>query len=97
MAKIDEKEVRHISSLANLKNSESEIKKFSSQLSKILTHIDELSEVDTNDVIPTSQTTGLTNVFRDDRVEESLSEEEAISGTDKLHNGYFVVERVIRK
>jgi len=33
-------------------------------------HIDQLNEVDTGDVEITSQVTGLTNMFRDDKVED---------------------------
>lgn len=93
--KLTHAEVKHITKLANLQLSPSEIKTFSKQLSEVLTYVEKLQEVDTAKVEPTSQVTGLKNVFREDRVEKSLSQEEALSNAKRKYKGYFVVARVI--
>ncbi|NMC36244.1 Asp-tRNA(Asn)/Glu-tRNA(Gln) amidotransferase subunit GatC [Candidatus Beckwithbacteria bacterium] len=90
-------EVKHIAKLANLTLTDEEISKFQDQLSEAINYIEVLQELDTNDVLETSQVTGLTNVFKDDEVGESLSQEEALSGTDKKQDGYFVVPATIKK
>ncbi|OGM15139.1 hypothetical protein A2V56_00480 [Candidatus Woesebacteria bacterium RBG_19FT_COMBO_42_9] len=96
--KLTKKDVLHVAKLAKLSLSPSEISTFEKQLSDVVSYVSELSEVDTRDVEPTSQTTGLTNVFREDSEEgESLSTEKALSGTEKIHNNYFVVPQVITK
>jgi len=64
MAKLTTDDVKHVAKLANLPLTDEEIKKFQEQLSSVVSYIDELQEVDTKDVEPTSQTTGLENVFR---------------------------------
>ena len=68
MAKLTKKEVQHIADLSNLTLTDEEIAKFTPQLDKIIEFIATLSEVDTTNVEPTSQTTGLTNVLREDEI-----------------------------
>ena len=96
MSKLSEKDVGHVAKLAKLKLSKEEIKKFKSQLSTVIEFVEELNEVDTDNVEPTSQTTGLINVFRKDEIktEDCLDKEEATSGTDNVKNFYFVVPGV---
>lgn len=97
MTKVSQDDVKHIAKLANLKLTEEEINKFTPQLSTIVDYISELSEVDTKDTEPTSQTTGLTDVVREDKVmsDESLSQDQALSGTEEVHNGYFKVKAIL--
>ncbi len=68
MVKLTKKEVIHVAELSNLKLTNVEIKKFTPQLDKIIEFIATLSEVDTTNIEPTSQTTGLTNVLREDEI-----------------------------
>lgn len=97
MSKLTKKEVKHVADLSNLTLSDAEIEKFTPQLEKIIEFVASLSEVDTDNVEPTSQTTGLKNVVREDRVksEESLTQEEALSNTES-HNGYFKVKAILK-
>ncbi len=97
MAKLTKDEVLHVARLANLELTENEIEKFGKQLSVVLDQISELSEVNTSNVDPISQTTGLENVDRPDEVkgERILTQEQAISGSDKVHNGYFKVDAIL--
>lgn len=96
MSKLSIKDVEHVVRLAKLKLTTPEISKYQKQLSEVVTYISELSEVDTATVEPTSQTTGLTNVLRSDELKANeLTQEEAISGTEETHNGYFVVPMVL--
>lgn len=97
MAKIVLKDLKHLAKLANLKLSTDQENKFLPQLDSVLKHIESLSDVDTSDVEPTSQTTGMENVFRNDEIDASsvLTSTEAISGTDKTHNDYFVVDMLL--
>lgn len=89
--------VKHIAKLANLIISEALFKKLTSQLSNILDLVGKLNEVDTKNVIPTSQVTGLTNIFREDSVEPSLSQAEALSNAPRKHDGYIVVDAILEE
>ncbi len=60
-------EVKHIAKLARLKLSDLEIDKFSQQLSDILSHAKMLDEVDTSNVEPIAQITGLQNILFKDK------------------------------
>ena len=97
MGKLSKKDVEHVAKLANLPLKENEIEKFSKQLSKIVGYVDELNEVDTSKIEPTHQTTGLQSVVRKDKVEieDCLNQKEALSGSEKVHNGYFVVPAIL--
>ncbi len=59
---------RQVAKLAHLKLSEAEITKFTPQLGSILGYFQDLQEVDTTNVLPTAQVTGLHNVTRADQV-----------------------------
>ena len=97
MAKLAKADVLHVAKLAKLTFSEKEVDKYLKQLSSVVDYIGELSRVNTEGVEPTSQTTGLENVYRTDelRPESNLSHDKATSGTEEIHNGYFKVEAVL--
>lgn len=88
------KTVRHVALLADLKLNQKEVKKFQKQLSEILDYVNVLSELNTKGVEPTSQVTGLENVFREDKPTPSLSQEETLSGAKEKHNNYFKVKAI---
>ena len=97
MARLTKKQVLHVAELSNLKLTDAEIEKFTPQLDKIIEFVSTLNEVDTTNVEPTSQTTGLINVLREDEVksDNSLSQDEALSNTDG-HNGFFKVKAILK-
>lgn len=96
---MSEKDVINVASLAKLELTSEEIKKFQKQLSKVVDYIAELHEVDTKSVEPTSQTTGLNNVFRVDEIntQHQLSQDEALSGKNNTVNGLFQVEAILKE
>lgn len=97
MTNLSTDDVLHVAKLARLNLTEDEIAKFTPQLSKIIGYVGELSEVDTKNTEPTNQTTGLTDVVREDLAtsDESLSQDKALSGTEEVHNGYFKVKAIL--
>lgn len=99
MADITKKEINHIAKLANIKISDKEIEKFQKQLSIVLDYVSELNQVDTKDTKPTSQTTGLENIKREDLINNDfgLNIKEVLSGTDEMHNDYFKVPAILEK
>src|SRR4030042_6443360 len=93
-SKITADDVRHIAKLAELKLTDKEIVKYRNQFSEVLNYIDCLNKLNTKNIEPTSQVTGLENIFREDNVEQSLSREKALSGAKDTFNGYFKVKAV---
>lgn len=94
MKKLSGDEVKHIAKLAGLTLSESEVEIFSGQLSETILYVEKLNELPTEKVSSTSQTTGLKNVFREDEVKSSFSQEQALGNAKKTYKGYFVTKPV---
>ncbi len=59
-------EIRKIANLAHLELTEKEVEKFSRELSDILDFFNQLQEVNTDNVEPTAQVTGLRDIMRED-------------------------------
>jgi aspartyl-tRNA(Asn)/glutamyl-tRNA(Gln) amidotransferase subunit C len=99
MIKFTKDDVVHVARLAHLNLTDIEIAKFLPQLAEVVAFVGQLSQVNTDGVEPTSQTTGLENVFRQDKVktESSLTQEETLSGTEQVLKGCFAVKQVIQK
>src|SRR5689334_9542389 len=96
MAKLTKADVVHVSELAKLNLTEPEIVKFLPQLSAIVDFVSQLNEVDTTNIEPTNQTTGLTNVLREDVVNpSSIDQDGALSGTDDFYKGFFKVPAIL--
>lgn len=89
--------VKKIADLANIPIDASEQSKLATSFSETIGVIDNLSELDTDSVEPTAHTTGLENVFRDDKVNQTttFSQHEALSNATKSHAGYFIVPRIL--
>lgn len=88
-------DVNHVAKLANLTLSDEEKTKFEKQLEETIEYIKGLDEVDTNDIDPTSQVTGLENVTREDEIKPSLTQEQALSNSKSTHNGFFKVKGIL--
>lgn len=94
--KLSENEIRHVAKLANLDLSNEEVEKFQKQLSEVLDYVEVLNELNTDNVEPTSQVTGLENVTREDEVKSSLTLEEALSGAPKTEKEMFETQAVFQ-
>lgn len=86
--------LNHIAKLANLPILPSEKIKLEKQLEETISYVEELNKVDTKNVEPTSQVTGLENVTRADEAKPSLSQEEALVNSKSNHNGLFKVNAI---
>jgi len=90
MSKIDKKQVEHIAKLARIGLNDEEKEKFSKELSQILDYFEKLKEVDTENVSPMAQATGIKNVLRED-------EEEKIEKKDRDTRRKRILENVPEK
>ncbi len=97
---ISKEEVKHIAQLARIKLSADQIEKYQRELSAILDFVGELSKVDTSNVEPIKQITGLESVFRKDeprKLLESDSPRDLINQAPEHQDGFVVVPEVIKK
>lgn len=88
-------DVNHVAKLANLILSEEEKAKFEKQLEETVEYVEGLNEVDTNNIEPTSQVTGLENIAREDEIKPSLTQEQALSNAKSTHKGFFKVKGIL--
>jgi aspartyl-tRNA(Asn)/glutamyl-tRNA(Gln) amidotransferase subunit C len=95
--KIDDRMIDKISSLAYLEFAEEEKEKIRKDLEQILTFVDKLKELDTEDVEPLVYLSDKTDVLREDRIIEPISHEEAMLNAPEKSGRFFRVPKVIRK
>jgi aspartyl-tRNA(Asn)/glutamyl-tRNA(Gln) amidotransferase subunit C len=93
--KITREEVAYVAHLARLEFSEAEEELFTGQLNDILLYMDKLNEVDTAGVEPLSHAISLSNAFREDRVQESLSQDLSLANAPDPRGEFFRVPKVI--
>jgi aspartyl-tRNA(Asn)/glutamyl-tRNA(Gln) amidotransferase subunit C len=93
--KITMKEVEHVARLARLELTNEEKERMRAQLDSILSYIDKLNELDTSAVEPTFHVLPMMNVFRDDEVRPSLSQEEALANAPDRQDLFFRVPRIL--
>jgi aspartyl-tRNA(Asn)/glutamyl-tRNA(Gln) amidotransferase subunit C len=75
---IEREQVLHVARLARLRLTDEEVDRMTGELSTILDHIEKLSELDLDDVEPTSHVVELENVLRPDEPRPSLPREVAL-------------------
>ncbi len=81
--------IKHVATLARLKLTEKELEKFVPELKEIINAFSQLNEVNVDNVEPSFQPVELKNALRDDIVEKSFTNEEALSNTEHKKEGYF--------
>lgn len=95
---ISQKDVEHIAKLARIELTEKEKEKFSNELSLILDYINQLNEVDTKDVEPTSQVTGISNALRsDESVNDLNNQDKIIKGFPQRKETLLKVKAILEK
>ena len=95
--KLSREEVLHISRLARVGITDTEIEKMADQLSNILENFDILREVDTTGIPPTAQSIDLQNIMRNDIVEASMPVSNVLANAPKLEEDFFKVNAVLEE
>jgi aspartyl-tRNA(Asn)/glutamyl-tRNA(Gln) amidotransferase subunit C len=88
---IDRDQVLHVARLARLRLHEDEIDRMSQELSTVLDHIEEISELDLEGVEPTSHVVELENVLRADEPRPSWPTEWVLADAPDPAAGGFRV------
>ncbi len=91
------KDVEHIAELARLKFNERELDNFTHQLNEILSYVEKLNELDTENVEPLSHPVENSNIFREDEVKPSVNREDALRNAPDKNEVFFKVPKVIEQ
>ena len=95
MTRITIDEVKHVANLARLAITEEEAEKFSKQLDAIITFAEQLNELDTDNVEPTSHVLEIKNVFREDVAGVGLPVEDVLKNAPDYEDGQIKVPAII--
>ncbi|WP_156759601.1 Asp-tRNA(Asn)/Glu-tRNA(Gln) amidotransferase subunit GatC [Microbacterium karelineae] len=95
MSEITPDLVRHLGVLARIKLSDEEVTSLTGELDAIVENIAKVSEVATDDVVPTSHPIPLENVFRADEPGDMLTTEQALQNAPDSDDGRFRVTAIL--
>jgi aspartyl-tRNA(Asn)/glutamyl-tRNA(Gln) amidotransferase subunit C len=92
---IDRAEVRKVANLARLNITETEEVAFTTQLNSILEYFEQLNELDTTDVLPTTRAIETSNITRADQVNPFPHKEELLNAAPEQQGDFFRVPKII--
>lgn len=88
-------EIENVTLLARLKLADSEKEIFSGQIGGIIDYINKLNELDTTRIEPTAHILPIKNVFREDRLRDSLLRDKAMQNAPDKNDGFYRVPKII--
>jgi len=91
MAAVDRDEILHVARLARLALSEEDVDRLGSQLNDILQAVAKVSELELDDVEPTSHPLDLVNAWAEDVPEPSLEVDQALGNAPEREGDFFRV------
>lgn len=92
--KISNNDVKKIAGLANLKINDEQAVRFAGQLSAVLDFIEHLKKAPTDFIRPLFNVNGGKNVFREDTIQPSLTQEECLRNAKSTYRGFFKVKSI---
>ena len=95
MSEITPDLVRHLAGLARILVTDEEVDKLTSQLSLIVDSVATVNKAVEGDVPATSHPIPMANVFREDEIEPSLTQAQALSGAPDSADGRFRVHAIL--
>ncbi|GAF41310.1 hypothetical protein FC83_GL000035 [Agrilactobacillus composti DSM 18527 = JCM 14202] len=94
---ISKEQVTHVADLARLEFDEAQLNNFTTQLDKIVDFVDQLNEVDTTGIEPTTHVTSAVNVFRDDVPQKGEGRAALLKNVPEERDGLIRVPAIIDK
>lgn len=92
---LDREEVRKVALLARLEITPEEEEQFTQQLSSILEYFEQLSELDTTEVPPTTRAIDVNNVTRPDRLQPFANRPGLLEQAPEQEDEFFRVPQIL--
>jgi aspartyl-tRNA(Asn)/glutamyl-tRNA(Gln) amidotransferase subunit C len=92
---LDKDQVQHIAMLARLKLADDEFDETVDKLSRIVDFVDQLSQAETDGVVPMAHPLNESQRLRADEVTESDEREALQENASSVENGLYLVPKVI--
>ncbi len=93
--KISKQEVIHVARLARLTMDDDQLDQCAAQLGDILTYVEKLNLLNTDEIEPTSHAVDISNVFQSQEPAASLDRNAATANAPAAFDGSFLVPKVI--
>ncbi|RKQ34625.1 Asp-tRNA(Asn)/Glu-tRNA(Gln) amidotransferase subunit GatC [Oceanobacillus halophilus] len=95
MADISKEQVKHVAHLARLAVTDEEVEQLTEELGAIIHYAEQLNELDTDNVEPTTHVLDIKNVMRKDEPREWITQEEALKNAPDKKDGQFRVPSIL--
>lgn len=92
---ISRQDIEKVALLGRLQLTEAELDTMTSELGQIVGYVDQLAEVNTDGVLPMAHAVEIANVFRADKVTESLPRDEALANAPHGDQRGYLVPAVL--
>jgi len=92
---ISSADVEYVAKLAHLEFDSKQADDMAGKLASILEYMQQLQQIDTAGVEPTTHVLPIHNVFREDIPGEQLTNDEALSNAPEREDNYFRVPRIM--
>ncbi len=94
---VDDKLIEKLAHLSRLEFENEAKEEIKNDLTRILSFVEKLNELNTDNIEPLVYMTEEINVLRDDEVKQVITQEEALKNAPKRDSDYFRVPRVVEK
>lgn len=94
---INESTIHKVANLARIEIKDNEVPGLMEEMSKILTFMEKLNELDTENVEPLVYVNEVHNVWREDVAKSELSVTDALKNSAVHQERYFMVPKIIEK
>lgn len=95
MANITKDQMLKTADLARIAISEEEAEMYSSQINEVLAYVNKITELNTDDVKPTTHGIISGNVLRKDEPKRLITQEEALKNAPDTEDGQFKVPAIL--
>lgn len=94
---ISNKLIKDIAALAKLEFSQKSAEEMKKDLGQIISFVDKLSEVETDDIKPLIYLSEEVSVLREDEIQMMITQEEALRNAPEKDSDYFKVPTILKK
>ena len=95
MTKISSSDVRKVAQLSRLQLSDDQVEIYAEQLEKILTYVEQLQSIDTENIPPTTRAVEVVNVLREDIVQKTADREAILDQAPSREGDFFRVPKIL--
>ena len=95
MTKISSSDVRKVAHLARLELPDDQLETYTAQLEEILSYIDQLQEIDTENIPPTTRAVEVVNAMREDEVAVNCSREDILNQAPHREGDFYRVPKIL--